>query len=321
MTTATRRGIVAVVTAIALLACGIGLGVVTGATAVGEQFTVGGAERDMTMAWLARLLLALAVAWVVIGVLSARTRLVRRPGAAAARASWIASTRPWRARESTLGMLDFDRWLLLLVPAALLVATRVVQTSFLSWVHVAVVLGAWLAFAAALRVCIGRRSPWPVIAAVGGVVMLRCIVTLAVLSVGGPSLYWQALWREPAAHTVYITVAFALFAWVFVAAGWALSAQVGTRRAVGYVLAGVGGGLAVPAAVIGAIGLETVLADASDETGLLPWGLLRVLGITTSPELSIQAPWYAAAMGAAMLVAGMLLTLPWRTRGAPASRP
>ena len=34
------------------------------------------------------------------------------------------------------------------VPAALLVATRAVQTSFLSWTHLAVVLGAWLVFVA-----------------------------------------------------------------------------------------------------------------------------------------------------------------------------
>ena len=86
-------------------------------------------------------------AWLVIGMVAARTRLVRRPGAAAARASWLASTRPWRARESTLGMLPLDRWLLLVVPGALLVATRAVQTSFLSWTHLAVVLGAWLVFA------------------------------------------------------------------------------------------------------------------------------------------------------------------------------
>ncbi|MGZ8805438.1 MAG: hypothetical protein ACXWZG_09075, partial [Microbacterium sp.] len=82
------------------------------------------ADRDLAMAWIARGLLALAVIWVVIGVLSSRTRLVRRPGAAAARAGWLGATRPWRARESTLGLLPLDRWLLLGVPVALLVATR-----------------------------------------------------------------------------------------------------------------------------------------------------------------------------------------------------
>ena len=63
------------------------------------------ADRDMAMAWIARGLLLLAGLWVVIGVLASRTRLVRRPGAAAARAAWLGATRPWRARESTLGLL------------------------------------------------------------------------------------------------------------------------------------------------------------------------------------------------------------------------
>ena len=66
------------------------------------------------MTWLARILLVLALAWIIIGVLSARTSLVRRPGAAAARASWLASVMPWRARESTLGMLPLDRLLMVL---------------------------------------------------------------------------------------------------------------------------------------------------------------------------------------------------------------
>lgn len=283
------------------------------------QLGVERAERDLTMAWLARVLLALALAWVVIGILSARTRLVRRPGAAAARAAWISSTRPWRARESTLGMLDLDRWLLLVIPGALLVATRAVQTSFLSWTHLAVVLGAWLVFALVVRLCVGRRSPWPVIAAVGGVVVLRCIVTLIALSFTGPGGYWFAFWTDPVLRSVYIAVAFALFVWVFVAGGWALSAQVGARRATGYVLAGVGAALAVPALVVGAIGLETALSAWNDEMGLLPWGLARILGITTYLEIPAETPWLAAATGAVVLGIGVLLAVPWRRRGAAAS--
>ncbi len=216
-------------------------------------------------------------------------------------------------------MLDLDRWLLLVIPAALLVATRAVQTSFLSWTHLAVVFGAWLVFALVVRLCVGRRSPWPVIAAVGGVVVLRCIVTLVALSFTGPGGYWFAFWTDPVLRSVYIAVAFALFVWVFVAAGWALRAQVGARRATGYVLAGVGAGLAVPALVIGAIGLETALSAWNDEMGLLPWGLARILGITTYLEIPAETPWVAAGLGAVVLGIGVLLALPWRRRGAAAS--
>lgn len=280
------------------------------------QLGVERAERDLAMAWIARVLLLLAAAWVVIGMLAARTRLVRRPGAAAARASWIASTRPWRARESTLGMLELDRWLLLVIPAALLVATRAVQTSFLSWTHLAVVFAAWGIFALVVRLFVGRRSPWPVIAAVGGVIVLRCIVTLFALSFSGPGGYWFAFWTEPVFRTAYIGIAFALFVWVFIAAGWALSMQVGARRATGYVLAAIGAALALPAAVIGAIGLETALSLWNDQMGLLPWGLARILGITTYLEIPPETPWIAAAFGAVLVVAGALLALPWRRRAA-----
>lgn len=285
------------------------------------QLGVERAERDLAMAWIARVLLVLALAWVVIGILAARTRLVRRPGAAAARVSWIASMRPWRARESTLGMLELDRWLLLIVPAALLVATRAVQTSFLSWTHLVVVFAAWAVFALVARAFLGRRSPWPAIAAVGGVVVLRCIVTLFALSFSGPGGYWFAFWTEPVMRTIYIAVAFALFVWVFIAAGWALAAQVRARRATGYVLAAVGAGLAVPAAIIGMIGLEGALTAWNDEMGLLPWGLARILGITTYLEIPAETPWIAAAFGALLFLAGLLLALPWRRRGAAASPP
>ncbi|MGW9167533.1 hypothetical protein [Agromyces sp. NPDC055658] len=276
------------------------------------QLGVERAERDLVMAWLARGLLVLALAWVVIGMLAARTRLVAKPGAAAARATWIASTRPWRARESTLGMFDLDRWLLFLVPVALLVATRAVQTAFLSWTHVAVVIGAWTVFALVLRLLVRRRSPWPVIAAVGGVVVLRCIVTLFALSFTGPGGYWFAFWTDPVLRTAYIALAFALFVWVFVAAGWALTAQVGGRRATGFVLAAVGAGLVVPSVVVGAIGLERVLTLWNDEMGLLPWGLARILGITTYLDIPGETAWFAAAFGAVLLVAGVLLALPKR---------
>lgn len=329
MTTATRRGILAVVTVVALVAIGLGLGAAVDAfgPAAGATDAFGSdadaadagsradaAERDATMAWLARGLLVLAVAWVVIGMLSARTRLVRRPGAAAARASWLASSRPWRARESTLGMLELDRGLLLVIPTGLLVATRAVQASFLAWADLAILLGAWLAFAAVVRLCLWRLSPWPVIAAVGGVVVLRCIVTLALLSFNGPSGYWSVLSAEPVLRTIFIAVAFALLVWLFTAGGWALSTQVGPRRATGFMLAGIGGGLAVPALVVGAVGLEAVLAHSGDASGLLPWGLVRVVGVTTFTEIPTGAPWFVAAVGGVVLVVGVLLAMPWRRR-------
>lgn len=267
-------------------------------------------DRDLAMAWAARVLLLLALAWVVIGILSARTRLVRRPGAAAARASWLGATRPWRARESTLGFLPLDRWLIIVVPVGLLVATRAVQTSLLSWTHLAVVFAAWVVFALLVRLLVGNRSPWPVISAVGGVVVLRCIVTLFAVSFTGPGGYWYGFWTDPTLRVIYITVAFALFVWVFVTAGWALSTQVGARRATGAVLASVGGALLVPSIVVGIVGLEQALTVWNDQMGLLPWGMARILGITTFLEIPDATPWYAAGAGVVLLAVGLVLFLP-----------
>jgi hypothetical protein len=271
------------------------------------------ADRDLAMAWIARVLLALTLAWLLIGIFSARTRLVRRPGAAAARATWIAATRPWRAQESTLGLDALDRALIVLVPGALLVGTRAAQTSFLAPAQLAVTLGAWAVFVVVLLALVRGRAAWAVLSAVGGVVVLRAVLLLAALSVTGPGGYWFGFWTDPVRRTAYISLAFAAFLWTFVAAGWALAARLGARRATGVVLAAVGAGLAIPAGIVGVIGLEQALTVWNDQLGLLPWGLARILGITTYLEIPDDTAWWAAAFGAALLVVGLLLaSRAWR---------
>lgn len=272
------------------------------------------ADRDPAMAWAARLLLVPAIAWLVIGMLSARTRLVRRPGAAAARATWVSATRPWRAEESTLGLLPADRALLVVVSAALLVATRTVQTLLLSWTHPAVTLGAWAVFVAVALLLVRGRSAWMLLAVVGGVVMLRCTLTLVALAFTGPGGYWFAFWTDPVRRALYITVAFALFAWLFVATAWALSVRWGRRRAAGVVLAASGAALAVPAAVVAGVGLERALTTWNDELGLLPWGLSRILGITVYLDVPAAGAAVAAGAGVVLALAGGILALPWRGR-------
>ena len=188
------------------------------------------------------------------------------------------------------------------------------QTSFLSWTHLAIVLGAWVVFlargaAAASR----RRSPWPVIAAVGGVVVLRCIVTLLALSFTGPGGYWFAFWTDPTRRTVYITIAFALFVWVFVAAGWALvDAARRSPRDRRRARRPSAPGSRFPRLVVALIGLEPALTLWNDQMGLLPWGLARILGhhrcTSTSPATPRGAP---PASALVLVVVGVLLALPY----------
>ena len=281
------------------------------------QLGVDRADRDLAMAWLARILLVLALAWLLIGMFAARTRLVRRPGAIAARATWVAATRPWRADESTLGLARLDHALLVIVPGGLLVATRAVQTSFLAPVQLLVTLGAWAVFATVLLVFLRGRTAWGVISAVGGVVVVRCALALLALSFTGPGGYWFAFWTDETLRTLYISFAFAIFLWTFVAAGWALSVRVGRRRATGAVLAAVGLGLAVPATIVAIVGLEQALTVWNDQLGILPWGLARILGITTYLEIPEDTAWWAAAFGAVLLVVGLLLVW-WGQRSAAA---
>lgn len=263
--------------------------------------------------WFGRLLLVLGAAWVGIGMVAARTRLVRRPGAAAARATWIASSRPWRARESSLGLLPLDRWLMIIVPGGVLVATRVVQTPRDGLWSIALAIAGWLVFAVAVRLLLGRRSPWPIIAAVGGAIVLRCVVALIPVSLSGPDGTWPELWAVPVVRVLYLTVSFALVVWVFVVAGWSLSAQLGRRRAAGVALAGMGVAYGFPAATIAVMGARDALRSWNDQIGILPWDLARLAGARDG-VLPVEVVAATAVIATVVTVVGVLLALPKRAR-------
>lgn len=307
-----------------LVACATVVGVLVGGGAGSALLTAGtiapasampvrlDPEREDAAAWAARGLLLLALLWVVIGMLSARTRLVRRPGAAAARATWIGSTRPWRARESTLGLLMLDRWLLIVIPAALLLGTRATQVALPFgdpspiWGALGVVFVTWVILVGVVRLLVGDRSPWPVIATVAGVVILRCIVTLVPIAFSGEPGYWDQFWADPVRRTLYLVISLALFLWLFAAAGWALTAQFGTRRSVGMIAAAAGAAIVVPAVVVGVVGMDAALSPVSDGMGLLPWAYTRVPGMAMG-AVDPVLPWVVAAAGAVVAGVGIVV--------------
>ncbi len=272
------------------------------------------AERDLPMAWAARVLLGLLVLWIGLGIAARHPRIRRVPGAAASSALLAAALRPWRAVDAVDALPTRERVLLVAVPAVALVASRGILTWFEAPAHSVTMLAAWAVFAAVAVLAARRRSIWPVVATLGGVALLRVVLLVAVLAPTGPGGYWFGFWTDPARRSLYVTIALALLLWLVVAAAWTLATQLGARRATGFALLGVGAAVGGVAVLVGVVGAETALTAWNDQLGLLPWGLARILGITTYLDIPADTPWYAAALGAMLLAAGALLALPPRTR-------
>jgi hypothetical protein len=271
------------------------------------------AERDPAMAWSARALLVVVLGLLLLGAVP---RLLRgRSGADALRALWIGATRPWRLGELTNPVSRVDRVLVWLIPAAVLALSRAVLTWFAAPAHLVVTLGGWLLFTVVARLLIGRRDPFVLFAAIGGVALLRTVILLVALAARGPGRYWLHFWTDPVDRSVYVTVAFAAFAWLFVATALVLRRRYGLlrRRAVGATLVAVGVSLALLAGMVAVIGLERALTIWNDQLALLPWGLSRILGITVYLGIPTETAAVASGFGAALMAIGALACLGWRS--------
>ena len=251
------------------------------------------------MAFLARVLLVALVALLLLGSRLGQ-RLLRdgtAPGAAALRALWVGTTRPWRvtAAPSTAGRLD--RVLVWAIPVLAVVLSRLDYTWFAAPAHLVLVLGAWLLFMLVLRLSVRGRDGWMLWAGVGGAAILRTVLLLVALAPRGPGLYWFDFWTRPDSRTLYVVVAFAAFVWVFVAAWLVLrdAYSLSRRAALGRLLVALGTPLLVLGALVAVIGLEPALTAWNDQMALLPWGLSRILGITTYLGIPTELPVYAAA--------------------------
>ncbi|MEU8004873.1 hypothetical protein AB0B66_27245 [Catellatospora sp. NPDC049111] len=263
------------------------------------------ADRDPAMAWAARGLLVLILVVVLLGLRG------RGRGSRAARALLRGAVRPWRVAGLESPPARLDRVLVWLVPAFVLVASRAVYTWFAAPAHLLVTLGGWLLFAAVARLVVGRRDPFHLWAVIGGVALLRSVLLLAALAGRGPGKYWFAFWTSPTQRSVYVTVAFAAFCWLFVATAVVLRDRYGLlrRRAVGLTLAAIGVPLGLIGGLVAAIGLERALTVWNDQLALLPWGLSRILGITVYLGIPADLPAYAAYAGLTLTACGLLLSL------------
>ena len=194
--------------------------------------------------------------------------------------------------------------------------SRAAYTWFAAPAHLVVTLGGWLLFAVVLRWLVRRRDPFHLWAALGGVALLRTVILLVALAARGPGRYWFNFWTAPTRRTVYITVAFAAFCWLFVVAAIVLRQRVRAAAAAGR-SARPARRRARPsrllAGLVAAIGLERALTIWNDQMALLPWGLSRILGITVHLGIPPSLPTVAAVAGLAVAAAGSLLMLRYRT--------
>jgi hypothetical protein len=270
------------------------------------------ADRDPAMAVLARILLGLIVLLVMIGAVG------RVP---ALRALWLGATRPWRLADLAPAPRVLDRILVIAVPALALIASRLVYSWFAAPAHLVVTLGGWLLFAAVARLLIGRRDPFHLWAAIGGVALLRSAIMLAALTARGPGGYWFGFWTDPGSRFAYICVAFAAFAWLVAAVAFVLRDRYALprRRVLGALLAGLGVPMAVIGGLIAVLGLERALTIWNDQMALLPWGLSRILGITVYLGIPASLPTLVAAVGAGLIVLAGLVSLRRRRATSPST--
>ena len=150
--------------------------------------------------------------------------------------------------------------------------------------------------------------------------LLGTVILLLALVNRGPGHYWMNFWIHPLLRSAYVTVAFAAFGWVFLAAWFVLRDRyrLAVRGALGRLLPAIGAPLAVLGTLIAVIGLERALTWWDDQMNLLPWGLHRILGITVYLGIPTILPTVAAVLGLVLMAAGGLLAAPWRRRPASA---
>ena len=241
------------------------------------------------MAWLARG--GLLVLLLALGLTRTGRTMVRSAAA------------PWRDPGPV------SRWLVVAIPVVAVAWSRLVLTWFLAPSHLLLVGLGWGVLALGVVAATVRTRSWHVATAVGGAVTIRSLLLLAVLSLRGPGGYWFAFWTEPGARSAYVVVAFVLAGWVLAALLWSLAAHVGARRATAAVISTVGAALLLVGGLLLVVGLEDALTVWNDQMALLPWGMARILGITTFLGIPEALPTWLVVAGGALAVVRAALGL------------
>ena len=235
----------------------------------------------------------------------------------------VGAITPWAVRRTVPSPDRWQRVLVITLPVIAVSLSRVALSGGMSLWYLVSTLGSLaLLLCAALVVLRWLRpgaDPFWLFAALGGALLLRTTLLSFAISGRGPLNYWYRLWVDPGSRTAYVTVAFTLFVWSFVALAVALVTAYGVkaRQGLAAVVAGIGLPLVMLGGLLTASGVEKGLTALNDRMALLPMGLSRILGLTVHLGIS-------TALGTWLLVAGLVLTglgaiLALATRPAPST--
>jgi hypothetical protein len=245
------------------------------------------AERGPLMMWLARGLLVLAAAVLLVGH---RRRPVRGVGHAD-------------------GDFAGTAWIAALGPLLLVLAAHLVFSAFLSPAYILVV---GLVLACTLGVLLvpnRRRSPRALLVRVSRALLLGTTVLLAVVAVRGPLYLWYGFWIRDGFRAMLFALGAMAGGWILLVSYRALRRDASRPAAQALGLTGMAVGAPVLAlgALLQAVGLERAITTLNDELAILPMGLSRILGITTHLNIPLDLPLHVIGFGAALSGIGLLL--------------
>jgi hypothetical protein len=264
------------------------------------------AGRMRSMAWLARVILALLLVSLLAGASPMNRPIPDRYGRKGFRALWRAL-----AVSDHDGQIDLvgrtDRLVVTALPAILVVGTLLVSTSFLAPFTAGVLLLALSGMAlggllgAPARV-VGNRASF------SAPLLIAMLLPLAVMAVRGPGYFWFQFWTSDVFRMAVIVITVGVWVWFF-GVQYASMRRSGRPRfaATGYLLLTVGLPLVLIGGTMYAVGLERALTVINDELVILPLGLSRILGISTHLNIPLYLPASILSIGALAASGGVAL--------------
>jgi len=264
------------------------------------------ATRNEAMTWLARALLVVAAALLVLGSGPIARRMPEWPGKTGARALWTSLLLPWRPPD--LPALRRSDWLVGAVgPMLWLFLALATFSSFASGFYLglmAVVLGGF----GVVVVGLGKGDRFRRMVALAAPLLAVVWVLVWVMAVRGPGLFWFRFWTDGGFRVAFTVIQVITLVWLmFVVYATQRAAAGGGFRTVGLLLAASGVVVVGVGAVPAVLGLETMLTALNDQMAVIPLGLSRILGITTHLDIPAALPVYLLGIGGGLVMVGLVM--------------